>query len=56
MPFEQKQIDALLKAADKLNTRGKFGPGNRQRIRAMILLLRYSGLRISELPCLNAQD
>ena len=53
MPFEQKQIDALIKAADKFNAGGKFGPGNRQRIRAMILLLRYSGLRISDAAVLE---
>ena len=42
------QFGALLEAAETFNSRGKFGKGNRQRIRAMLLLLRYSGLRISD--------
>lgn len=46
--FEPEEIERMLKVADRFNTRGKFGPGNRTRIRAMILLLRYSGLRISD--------
>jgi integrase/recombinase XerD len=52
MHFEQKQIEAL-KVADKFNTSGKFGHGNRRRIRAMILLLRYSGLRSSDAAVLE---
>lgn len=46
--FEPDEIEAMLQAADEFRTAGNFGPGVRQRIRAMILLLRYSGLRISD--------
>lgn len=46
--FEPEEIERLLGAADKFNHRGIFGSGNRKRIRAMVLLLRYSGLRISD--------
>jgi integrase/recombinase XerD len=53
MPFDQQQIDAMLAVADAFNTKGKFGPGNRDRVRAMILLLRYSGLRISDAAILE---
>jgi integrase/recombinase XerD len=53
MPFEQKHIDAVLKAADEFNASGKFRTAIRQRIRAMILLLRYSGLRISDAAVLE---
>jgi site-specific recombinase XerD len=53
LPFEQVEIDNLLTIADAFNGRGRFGPGNRQRIRAMILLLRYSGLRISDAAVLE---
>lgn len=53
MPLEKAQVDAMLKVADAFNTNGKFGKGNRQRIRAMILLLRYSGLRISDAAVLE---
>lgn len=48
LPFDTLQFAALLEAAETFNSRGKFGKGNRQRIRAMLLLLRYSGLRISD--------
>jgi hypothetical protein len=43
MPFEPAQIEAMLVVADAFNARGRFGAGNRQRIRAMILLLRLFG-------------
>jgi site-specific recombinase XerD len=46
--FTEEEVDRMLATADSFNTRGKFGAGNRRRIRAMILLLRYSGLRISD--------
>jgi site-specific recombinase XerD len=46
--FEPDEIERMLLAADNFNTRGKFGPGNRKRIRAIILLLRFSGIRISD--------
>ena len=53
LPFVQAEIDAMLKAADAFNAKGKFKDGNRRRIRAMILLLRYSGLRISDAAVLG---
>lgn len=53
MPFEPEQIEAMLAVADAFNGRGRFGAGNRLRIRAMILLLRYSGLRISDAAVLE---
>lgn len=53
MPFEHAQIETMLAIADAFNARGRFGPGNRKRIRAMILLLRYSGLRISDAAVLE---
>jgi len=45
LPFDTQQFAALREAAETFNSRGKFVKGNRQRIRAMLLLLRYSGLR-----------
>lgn len=53
LPFEPAQIEAMLTVADAFNGRGRFRLGNRQRIRAMILLLRYSGLRISDAAVLE---
>lgn len=46
--FDPEEIERMLRVADTFNARGKFGAGNRKRIRAMILLLHYSGLRISD--------
>jgi integrase len=46
--FEPDEVERMLAVADNFNTRGKFGSGNRKRIRAMILLLRFSGIRISD--------
>lgn len=45
-PFNDEEIARMLDVAAKFNERGK--KGNRARIRAMILLLRYTGLRISD--------
>ena len=41
-------MTAIVEAADKFTDKGKFGAGNRTRIRALVLLLRYSGLRIGD--------
>jgi hypothetical protein len=46
-------VGTLLTAANVFNTRGRFGAGNRKRIRAMILVLRYTGLGISDTAALT---
>jgi hypothetical protein len=51
--IEPAQVDAMLKVADTFYAKGEFGTGNRDRIRAMILQLRYSGLRISDATVLE---
>jgi integrase/recombinase XerD len=54
LPFEEDEIDRMLRAADTFTTKGIFGGGlNRKRVKAMILLLRYSGLRISDAATLE---
>src|SRR5204863_1417946 len=53
LPFDRREMTAILKAADEFNPSGKFGQGNRKRVRAMALLLRYSGLRISDAAILE---
>jgi integrase/recombinase XerD len=53
LPFSSEQMDAILSAADKFWTRGIYGKGNRKRIRALVLLLRHSGLRIMDAVCLE---
>ena len=53
LPFEEVEIERMLAAADTFTVKGNFGAGNRKRVRAMILLLRYSGLRISDASTLE---
>ncbi len=53
LPFTPEQMTVILEAADKFWDRGIFGKGNRKRIRALILLLRHSGLRIMDAVCLE---
>ena len=53
LPFDEAEIEAMLAAADTFATFGRYGAGNRKRVRAMILLLRYSGLRISDASTLE---
>lgn len=49
LPFTDEEIDCLLKAAQGMTGFGRYGP----RIEPMILLLRYSGLRIQDAACLE---
>ena len=43
----------MLAPPDTFTVKGYFGAGNRKRVRDMILLLRYSGLRISDASALE---
>jgi len=49
LPFEDGEMERILKAADNLANWGSFGP----KLRAMVLLLRYSGLRMQDAACLE---
>jgi integrase/recombinase XerD len=49
LPFEDAELGRALAAADKLKAWGTFGP----KLRAMILLLHHSGLRIQDAACLE---
>jgi integrase len=49
LPFDDAEVDRALAAADQLKEWGTFGP----KLRPMILLLRYSGLRIQDAACLE---
>ena len=53
LPFDEAEIETMLAAADTFTVKGNFGAGNRKRVRSMILLLRYSGLRISDASTLE---
>ncbi len=50
LPFERNEMAQILHACDRLYTDnyGRVGNANAKRIKALVLLLRYSGLRISD--------
>lgn len=49
LPFDETDLERILVAADQLADWGTFGP----KLRAMVLLLRHSGLRIQDAACLE---
>jgi len=49
LPYSDEEVERLLKAARGMTEFGRYGP----RIEPMILLLRYSGLRIQDAACLE---
>lgn len=49
LPFEDTEMERILKTASALASWGSFGP----KARAMVLLLRYSGLRMQDAACLE---
>jgi integrase/recombinase XerD len=49
LPFDESEVERILKATDDLSSWGSFGP----KARAMVLLLRYSGLRMQDAACLE---
>lgn len=53
-PFTDDDVARMLDVASRFNERGR--KGNRARIRAMILLLRYTGLRISDASTLARSE
>ena len=53
LPFEPEEFERILSACDSYSTKGVHREGNRIRLKAMILLLRYSGLRIRDAATLE---
>ena len=49
LPFDDGEMTRILAAADALEGWGSFGP----KARAMVLLLRYSGVRMQDAACLE---
>ncbi len=48
VPFTEEQWTALLEAVEQYPQKNSFGYDNRARLKAFLLTLRYSGLRISD--------
>ena len=53
LPFEPEDFERMLAGCDQLSRRGPYREGNRTRLKAMLLLLRYSGLRIRDAATLE---
>lgn len=53
LPFTDEEMEKILWATELYPTKGIYGEANRARIRAFVLLLRYSGLRIRDAVCLE---
>ena len=48
LPFDEDQVTAILDACDRYPLKGIYGDQNRSRLKALTLLMRYSGLRIGD--------
>jgi integrase/recombinase XerD len=55
LPFVADEVNAIVSACDRFPLKGIYGEGNRKRLRAMVLLLRYSGLRIRDAATLRRE-
>lgn len=53
MPVTNEDFEKILWACDLYPIQGIYGEGNRTRVRAFVLLLRYSGLRIRDVALLS---
>ena len=53
VPFTQAEYSAILEAVDEYPTKNSFGYDNRKRLKAYILMLRYTALRISDVTKLQ---
>jgi site-specific recombinase XerD len=52
LPFTEEEWAAILAAVERYPTRNSYGIDSRARLRAFLLVLRYSGLRIRDVVCL----
>jgi integrase/recombinase XerD len=52
LPFTQEEMKAILSACDSYPIKGIYGKANRDRVRAFVLVLRYTGLRIGDVVSL----
>ena len=55
LPFTAIEVNAIASACDRFPLKGIYGEGNRKRLRAMVFLLHYSGLRIRDAATLRRE-
>lgn len=53
LPFTAEEFEKVGAAVDRYPANNSYGHDNRARVRAFVLLLRYSGLRIRDVVCLR---
>jgi site-specific recombinase XerD len=53
LPFSDEEMARILKACDQYPRKNSLGLDNRARIKAFVLLLRYSGLRLQDATTLE---
>lgn len=55
LPFDYKEFEKILEACDEFSTSGRYKDQNRVRIKALVLLMRHSGLRIGDAVLLKRE-
>jgi integrase len=53
LPFTPEEMERIIWACEVYPTKGIYGAENKSRMRAFVLLLRHSGLRIGDAVCLE---
>ena len=55
LPFDRKEFDNILEACDKFSVSGRYKEQNRTRVKALVLVMRHSGLRIGDAVLLKRE-
>jgi integrase len=55
MPFDQKEFETILTACDEFSANGRYKDQNRVRIKALVQLMRFSGVRIGDAVLLKRE-
>ena len=53
LPFSKEEWEKILWAIDLFTSRGRYGESKRKRLRAFLLTLQHTGLRIRDVVCLR---
>lgn len=53
IPYTAEELEAIWLACNEVSAKGIYGTGNRQRVTAFVMVLRYTGLRIGDAVALK---
>ncbi len=56
LPFTDEEMGKVLEACDKFGTTGKYGAASGKRVKAFVLIMRYTGLRIGDTVQLSKEN